>query len=87
MISLRSKLWFGVGGLLAILTIVTLLSIVVLNRYRFALDRVFKENYNSAVYCDAMKRSLDHLNTHALRQLWNQPADEYNPDAEYQAFN
>jgi signal transduction histidine kinase len=87
MISLRSKLWLGVGGLLAILTVVTILSIVALNRYRHELDRVFKENYNSAVYCDAMKRSLDHLNTHALRQLWNQPANEFDRAAEYQAFD
>jgi NtrC-family two-component system sensor histidine kinase KinB len=87
MISLRSKLWLGVGGLLAILTIVTVLSIVALNRYRHELDRVFKENYNSAVYCDAMKRGLDHLNTHALRQLWNQPAAQFDPSAEFQAFD
>jgi two-component system, NtrC family, sensor histidine kinase KinB len=87
MISLRSKLWLGVGGLLAILAIVTALSIVALNRYSHELDRVFKENYNSAVYCDAMKRSLDHLNTRALRELWGQPADEFNSSKEFQAFD
>lgn len=87
MISLRGKLWLGAGGLLAILVIVTVLSIVAPNRYSHELDRVFKENYNSAVNCDAMKRSLDHLNTRALRELWNQPADEFNSNAEFQAFD
>jgi signal transduction histidine kinase/HAMP domain-containing protein len=87
MISLRSKLWLGGGGLLAILALVTVLSILALNRYSEELDRVFKENYNSAVYCDAMKRSLDHLNTRALRELWNQPADEFDPNAEFKAFD
>jgi signal transduction histidine kinase len=87
MISLRSKVWLGVGGLLAILLNVTMLSIVALNEYTHELDRIFKENYNSAVYCDAMKRSLDHLNTRALRELWNQPAGEFDPTTEFQAFN
>src|SRR5271170_88067 len=87
MISLRSKLWLGAGGLVAILATVTVLSIVALNRYSHELDRVFKENYRSAVYCDAMKRSLDHLNSHTLHELWNQPADEFNSIAEFQAFD
>jgi signal transduction histidine kinase len=87
MISLRSKLWLGAGGLLAILAIVTVLSILALNAYSHELDRVFKENYDSAVYCNAMKRALDDLNTRALREFWNQPADEFNSDAEIQAFD
>jgi two-component system, NtrC family, sensor histidine kinase KinB len=87
MISLRSKLWLGAGGLLAILAIVTILSTVALNRYSQDLDRVFKENYRSAVYCDAMKRSLDHLNARALSELWNEPAEEFNPSDEIQAFD
>jgi signal transduction histidine kinase len=87
MISLRSRLWLGAGGLLTILAIVTVLSIMALNAYSHELDRVFKENYDSAIYCDAMKRALDHLNTRALRELWNQPADEFKVSAEFEQFN
>lgn len=68
---LRAKLWIGFGGLLLILLVVSALSIVVLTRYSRALERVFRENYNSAVYCQQMKRSLDELNTRAERLLWS----------------
>src|SRR5258708_38988733 len=71
--SLRRKLWLGFGGLLAILATVSALSVVVLTRYSRALERVFRENYDSAVYCDAMKASLDQLNSRAQALLWDEP--------------
>src|SRR5579863_6885212 len=72
MTSLRNKLWLGFGSLLLILLIVSVLSIVVFTRYSHALERVFRENYDSAVYCDTMKESLDQLNAHAQRLIWQQ---------------
>jgi hypothetical protein len=68
-----ARLW----GLLVILATVSILSVVVLTRYSRALDVVFRENYDSAVYCDAMKASLDQLNRVAseLRECRAEPAD------------
>jgi K+-sensing histidine kinase KdpD len=53
---------------------VSLLSIVVLARYSRALERVFRENYDSAVYCNQIKESLDGLNSRAQTLLWTEPA-------------
>ncbi len=69
MTSLRNRLWLGFGSLLLILLVVSSLSMVVFTRYSHALERVFRENYDSAVYCDAMKESLDELNTRAAIDL------------------
>ena len=71
MTSLRHKLWLGFGALLVILLLVSALSVVVLTYYSRSLERLFHENYNSAVYCDAMKDSLDQLNADAEKLVWN----------------
>ena len=65
MTSLRNRLWLGFGSLLLILLVVSALSMIVFTRYSRTLERVFSENYNGAIYCDAMKESLDQLNTRA----------------------
>lgn len=65
-ISLRTKLWSGFGGLLLILLAVSVLGVVVLTRYSRVLEQLFRENYDSVVYCDDMKRALDQLNARAL---------------------
>ncbi len=71
MISLRHKLWIGFGTLLLILLAVSLLTAVVLTRYSHALERVFRENYDSVTYCDQMKDAMDQLNLRALLLIWN----------------
>jgi len=67
---LRTKLWFGFGGLLIILLIVSATSVVVLTRYSEVLEQLYHENYDSVRYCDAMKRSLEALNTQAMTLIW-----------------
>jgi two-component system, NtrC family, sensor histidine kinase KinB len=74
MISLRNRLWIGFGSLLLILLVVSALTLVVFTRYSHALERVFRENYDSTVYCDAMKESIDRLNTRAQEVIWDDPA-------------
>jgi two-component system, NtrC family, sensor histidine kinase KinB len=74
MTSLRNRLLLGFGCLLLILLVVSSLSVVVFTRYSHALERVFRENYDSAVYCNSMKESLDQLNTRAQRMIWEEPA-------------
>jgi signal transduction histidine kinase len=70
MTSLRAKLALGFGGLLAILLAVSLLSITVLTSYSHTLEQVFRENYNSAIYCDRMKAALDALDARAQGIVW-----------------
>ena len=72
--SLRHQLWLGFGGMLLILLAVSVLSVVVLTRYSKALERVFREKYDSAVYCDAMKSSLERLNLRAQFLIWDEPS-------------
>lgn len=88
MTSLRNRLWLGFGSLLLILLVVSALSMIVFTRYSRALERVFSENYNSAIYCEAMKESLDQLNTRAQRMLWEGPsaqlADFAGPEARFE---
>ena len=73
MTSLRNRLWLGFGSLLAILLVVSSLTIIVFTRYSHALEDVFRENYDSARYCDAMKEALDQLNNRAQRLVWQEP--------------
>jgi two-component system, NtrC family, sensor histidine kinase KinB len=70
---LRIRLWLGFGCLLLILLLVSGLTIVVFTRYSVALENVFRDNYRSAVYCDAMKESLDQLNIRAQQLIWAEP--------------
>jgi two-component system, NtrC family, sensor histidine kinase KinB len=74
--TLRRKLMFGFGGLLLILLVVSGLSIGVLTQYSSALDQVFRENYDSAVYCDRMKEAIDTLNGRAQRIIWQETAGD-----------
>jgi signal transduction histidine kinase len=74
MTSLRNRLLLGFGCLLVILLVVSSLSVIVFTRYSHALERVFRENYDSVIYCNSMKESLDQLNTRAQRMIWEEPA-------------
>jgi signal transduction histidine kinase/HAMP domain-containing protein len=58
--------------LLLILIAVSVLSVVVLTRYSRVLESVFRENYQSAVYCNGMKESLDRLNARAEHLVWRE---------------
>ncbi|MDB5171305.1 MAG: multi-sensor signal transduction histidine kinase [Phycisphaerales bacterium] len=88
MTSLRNKLWLGFGSLSAILVAVSVLSIVFLARYSHTLERVLRENYDSAVYSDGMKQSLDELNLRAQQMIWGEPAaprlDAAGPQARFE---
>lgn len=74
MISLRHKLYFGFGGLLLVLLVVSGLSVIVFTRFSHALEKVFRENYDSVVYCREMKERLDLLDARAQRLIWEPAA-------------
>jgi len=87
MISLRHKLWFGFGGLLLILLVVSALAVVVLTRYSKALETIFRENYDSYVYCDGMKNALNDLNLRDQLLIWHEEsASQIDASAEEQRF-
>jgi NtrC-family two-component system sensor histidine kinase KinB len=68
MISLRVRLWLGFGGLLLVLLIAGALGVVVMTRYNVALESMFRDNYDSAVYCNQMMDSLDRVNDRTARR-------------------
>jgi two-component system, NtrC family, sensor histidine kinase KinB len=88
MTSLRNRLWLGFGSLFLILLVVSALSMIFFTLYSRVLERVFSENYKSAIYCDAMKASLDQLNTRVQRMLWEGPgaqaADFAGPESRFE---
>ncbi len=85
MTGLRTKLWFGVGGLLGILLIVSAMCVLVLTHFGRTIEQLYRENYDSIRYCDAMKRSLDQLNSAAIHALDGSAAlqDESNAEKSF----
>ncbi|HVT89762.1 MAG TPA: ATP-binding protein [Tepidisphaeraceae bacterium] len=69
MFGLRQKLSLGFGGLLAILLLVSALSLVVLNRYSSALQTFLYENYRSVDYGQQIKDSVDQLDAAARNAM------------------
>lgn len=61
MFGLRQKLFFGFGGLLAILLIVSGLGVAVLRQHRNALDKFLYENWRSVEYGQNMLDDLPRL--------------------------
>ncbi|HMB94443.1 MAG TPA: hypothetical protein VKK61_00230, partial [Tepidisphaeraceae bacterium] len=83
MVGLRQKLFFGFGGLLMILLLVSGLGIAVLTQYRGALDKFYYENWRSIEYGQGMVDSLDKLNDIAgsISGADHQPAQNKLADA------
>jgi hypothetical protein len=61
MFGLRQKLFFGFGGLLAILLAVSILGVAVLNQHRTWLDKFLYENWRSVEYGQHMLDALPQL--------------------------
>jgi signal transduction histidine kinase/HAMP domain-containing protein len=65
MLGLRQKLMLGFGGLVAILLVVSALSIFALTRYSRTLEKFLSENYRSVVYGQEMKDAINQLDNAA----------------------
>jgi signal transduction histidine kinase len=76
MLGLRSKLLLGLSGLLLILLIVSLLAATVLDYYSRAIERSYREDYDSVALCQKMKEDAEQLDLAAQRALWNEPVDQ-----------
>lgn len=75
MLGLRSKLLLGFGGLLLIVLAVSLLSATVMDFYSSAIQRSYREDYDSVAVCQKMKEAVEQLDLAAQRSLWGDPAD------------
>lgn len=73
---LRSKILFGFGGLLLLLVVVSLLGQTVLNLYITAMQRSFKEDYQSVKYCEDFSHAVDQIDTALQLHFWRgEPLD------------
>ena len=61
MSGLMRKVFAGYLALFLLLLAVTILSLVVLTSYSRSLDKLFHDNYDSVIYCDAMNKSVGDL--------------------------
>jgi len=69
MFGLRQKLILGLGGVLAVLFLVSGLGVAVLRQHRSALDKFLYENWRSVQYGQAMIDDLEHLDDSATAML------------------
>lgn len=76
MLGLRSKLLLGFSGLLLILLVVSFLAATVLDYYRRAIDRSYREDYDSVALSQKMKEDVEQLDLATQRALWNEPVDQ-----------
>ena len=67
---LRSKILVGLGGLLLLLIVVSVLGEIMLNRYSGAMKQSFKEDYQSAKYCEDLAHAVDKIDTALQLHFW-----------------
>ena len=80
MFGIRPKLILGFGGLLAILLLVGFLSRASLRRYSGTLERVFRENYDSVIYGQEMRRAVDELDDSSQSVIYGHWASPTHPN-------
>jgi len=66
MFGLRQKLCLGLGGLLAIILVISLLSILQLTRLGESVNVILRENYRSVIACQEMKEALERMDSGIL---------------------
>ena len=73
MLGLRSKLLFGFGGLLLIVLFTSVLAETVMSRYSRAIQRSYREDYDSIAACQRMRELVGQLDLVAQDALWERP--------------
>ncbi|MBI5092546.1 MAG: HAMP domain-containing protein [Candidatus Hydrogenedentes bacterium] len=73
MLGLRQKLSLGFGGLLLIIVIIGVQSITQLSRLGEAIDVILRENYRSVIACQAMKESIERIDSGVMFILSGYP--------------
>jgi len=95
--NLKTKLIIAFCGLLLILVVVGSLSVRTVTESSSALDRIFRENYDSVAACYGMKEALSRLDRIAQVSLWEDypglqresqlSADEFEKNLKFQQGN
>src|SRR5260370_1122343 len=67
---LRSKILLGFGGLLLILVAVSILGETGLTPYSHAMQRSFREDYQSAKSCEDLAHDVDQIDTALQLHFW-----------------
>ncbi|HEY2586555.1 MAG TPA: ATP-binding protein [Tepidisphaeraceae bacterium] len=75
MIGLRSKLLLGFAGMLLIVLTVSVLAQTVMEHYSRAIQKSYREDYESVAACQAMKEAVERLDRSAQDALWDRPPD------------
>jgi two-component system, NtrC family, sensor histidine kinase KinB len=70
--NLKTKLLIAFCGLVLILVIVGVLSVRTVTESSNAMDRIFRDNYDSVAVCYRMKESLHRLDHMAQTSLWQE---------------
>ena len=73
--SLRNKLIAAFSGLLVILLALGIMSIRMVTESSSAIERIFRENYDSVAACLKMKRAIERLDRIADISLWEKLPD------------
>jgi len=68
--SLRSKLITAFGGLLVMLLAVGVMGVRTVTQSSSAIERIFRENYDSVAACLRMKEAIGRLDRIAESSLW-----------------
>ena len=66
MIGIRQKLMSGLGGLLAVMAVIAMLTVAQINDLGQAIDVILRENYQSVVTCQDMKEALERIDNGVL---------------------
>jgi len=74
-LGLRAKLLLGFGGLLLIVLAMSLTAQSVLGHYSLAIQRSYREDYDSVAACQSVKESIEQMNLAAQEILWGRVAD------------
>ena len=85
--NLKIKLMIAFGGLLAILLAVGMMSIRTVNESSMAIERIFRENYDSVAAGQKMKEAIERLDRIAEISLWeNRPASQHESESALREF-
>jgi signal transduction histidine kinase len=76
MLGLRSKLLLGFGGMLLIVLLVSFLAATVMDYYSRAIERSYREDYDSVAACQKMKEAAEQLDLAAQKALWGGQTEE-----------
>ncbi len=88
MFSLKAKLIVGFSALLAVAVLVAAIGTSVVNSYGNALTKILRENYDSIVYCEGLKKALSDFHDEVQDvTVLGQRLDSMRIEAATQQFN